>query len=405
MYKVFVRLTKLESLNISHNHMSLLTKDAYKMIPNVKSLDMSNNHLGGYLREISNQDMLINMTNLIYLNLSWNDITKLPRNILSGLSNLKSVSLAYNSLSYLNISFEYLTSLSILDLRQNKIVSLPIKLLEQIKEINDGSIDLSNNPIEISCDNLEFLNWIIANPAYFKDLDSYTYKSHDAYKVLTNKDLVATVEKLRDVCKTEKKYVSLIIALSLLTLTFIILLIIGIMYRYRWRIQYLFYMAKAHYKGYGQVNPPCRVYKYDAFISYAGDDLLFVKNELIVELEDKFAYSLCIHQRDFVPGHYVAENILHAIKDSKTTIAVLSNNFLDSRWCIYEFNMARMESIYSRHGHKVVLCIKYGDIDMGRVSREMLDCLESQTFLEYPEDETQKAYFWEMLNKTLKDNL
>ena len=400
--KLSVKLTKLESLNISHNRISLLMKDANKMIPNVKCLDLSNNVLGDYLKDMPDQELLINLTNLRYLNLSGNSITKLPRNIFSGLPNLKFVSLAYNSLSNFNISFKTLTSLSKLDLRQNKIVTLPIKLLDQIKRTKDGCIDLSNNPIEISCENLEFLNWIMINPGYFKDLDSYTYKSHDAHKVLTQKDFLATVENLRAVCKTKKNYVSLIIAFSLLILIFIILLIIGIMFRYRWRIQFLYYMAKAHFKGYRQVEESCGVYKYDAFIPYAEDDHNFVKNELIMELEEKAGYSLCIHQRDFVPGHYVAENILNAITNSKTTIAVLSNNFLDSKWCIYEFNMARMESIYSRNGHRVALCIKYGDVDMGRISSEMLDCLESQTFLEYPEDETQRPYFWEMLDKTLK---
>ena len=47
----------------------------------------------------------------------------------------------------------------------------------------------------------------------------------------------------------------------------------------------------------------------------------------------------------FSPGNYIAENILHAIRNSKKIVIVLSNDFLDSNRCMYEFNTARMESI------------------------------------------------------------
>jgi hypothetical protein len=44
------------------------------------------------------------------------------------------------------------------------------------------------------------------------------------------------------------------------------------------------------------------VYTYDAFVSYADEELRFVKYQMIEELEKKAGLSLCIHHRDYIPG-------------------------------------------------------------------------------------------------------
>ena len=163
-------------------------------------------------------------------------------------------------------------------------------------------------------------------------------------------------------------------------------------------------MAKARYRGYDMIDDHQVEYRYDAFISYAADDYLFIKDEIIVELEENFGLSLCIHQRDFLPGNYIAENILQAIKNSRMIVIVLTNHFLKSKWCIYEFNMARMESIYSRNDENVVFCLMLEDIDTGHLSPDLIETLESETFLKYPQVDTEKPYFWDMLKTALANN-
>ena len=165
-------------------------------------------------------------------------------------------------------------------------------------------------------------------------------------------------------------------------------------------------MAKTRYRGYEHLRDAeeRNVYKYDAFISYYHEDYLFVKNELIAELEEKHGLSLCVHQRDFLAGNYIAENILEAIKSSRMTVILLTDKFLKSKWCMYEFNMARMESIYSRDGENVIFCIMLEKIERKHISRELLECLEKETFLEYPDDQNDKPYFWEMLKAALSSN-
>ena len=111
---------------------------------------------------------------------------------------------------------------------------------------------------------------------------------------------------------------------------------------------------------------------------------------------------MCLHQKDFLPGSYIAENILKAIKRSRIILTVLSPAFLDSKWCMYEFNMARMEGIYGRDGENVVFVVMYEEIDISRISEEMRECLESESYLAYPQEE--RHYFWEMLIPSLLGN-
>ena len=111
--------------------------------------------------------------------------------------------------------------------------------------------------------------------------------------------------------------------------------------------------------------------------------------------------SLCLHQKDFLPGQDIAGNIVHAVRNSKITLVVLSPEFLQSKWCIYEFNMARMEGIYSREGENVIYIVMYKPIDVTLVSPEMRECLESESYSPYPDTEEERPYFWRMLIRAL----
>ncbi len=90
--------------------------------------------------------------------------------------------------------------------------------------------------------------------------------------------------------------------------------------------------------------------KFDAFISYysSGDssDNKFVKNQLHPKLESEHSipFKLCIHDRDFAAGTLILTNIMNAIKNSNSAIAVLSQNYVKSRWCKEEFEECVEES-------------------------------------------------------------
>ena len=286
-----------------------------------------------------------------------------------------------------------------------QLSSLPVRILQQMEETASRThreilIDLSNNTLELTCENMDFLKWVADHPNHFESIDSYTYrlKGHNIVLSLTElKTMIASVDKS---CNT---YVGVIIVSTMFIVGVSTSIVIGIAYRFRWRLRYLYYMAKARYRGYDQIPNAQIEYRYDAFISYSNEDYRFTKDELVEELEGNYGLNLCIHQRDFIPGNYIAENILQAIKNSRMVVIILTQQFLKSKWCIYEFNMARMESIYSRNGENVIFCILLEDIDTKHLSPELIQTLENETFLKYPEEEHEKPYFWEMLKKALSN--
>ena len=81
--------------------------------------------------------------------------------------------------------------------------------------------------------------------------------------------------------------------------------------------------------------------EFDAFVSYCHEDNEWVRQELQPRLEDCHPlFRLCLHERDFVAGAAVADNISAAISTSRRMVLLLSRAFLRSHWCYMEFRQA-----------------------------------------------------------------
>ncbi|XP_035689347.1 uncharacterized protein LOC118424733 [Branchiostoma floridae] len=79
--------------------------------------------------------------------------------------------------------------------------------------------------------------------------------------------------------------------------------------------------------------------KYHVFFCYSSADAPWVKN-MIQKLEsDELGFKCCFHERDFLPGMAIIDNIIRSIQKSQKTVFVLSRDFVDSRWCNFERQM------------------------------------------------------------------
>ena len=87
--------------------------------------------------------------------------------------------------------------------------------------------------------------------------------------------------------------------------------------------------------------------EYDAFICYDENDADFAHVTIIRELEEKPVppFKLHVHQRDFKAGYEIMWNILNAIKKSNTAIIVMSQNFVNEKWCREEFKLCYGENL------------------------------------------------------------
>nr|XP_022301943.1 toll-like receptor 6 [Crassostrea virginica] len=272
-----------------------------------------------------------------------------------------------------------------------------------LKEQTNISLNLLNNPLRCDCKTLDFLQWMVKERKlgkirfpHFRDY-ACTKSSSDR-KVLKFTNIDIQIEELIKQCSS---YTTLFFIIASLIILFLAVLSAGLIYRVRWKLRYFYYMTKSRYHGYKAVRGDDQSnLKYDAFVSYAGEDRQFVL-KMISKLEGEKNIRLCIHHRDFVPGYDIAENIITAVNKSKKTIIILSPNYIKSSWCMYELHIAKMEEIYSREKENVLFLVFYEAVPADKIPLKIMDVINQKSYTEFPNDEYGNTVFWNRLGEAL----
>ncbi|KAF1480350.1 Leucine-rich repeat-containing protein 40, partial [Megadyptes antipodes antipodes] len=142
-----MQLSHLKSLLLHHNELSHLP-DGFGQLVNLEELDLSNNHL----TDIPTSFALL--INLVRLNLACNQLRNLPADI-SAMKSLRQLDCTKNYLETVPSKLATMASLEQLYLRKNKLRSLPeFPSCKLLKELHAGE-----NQIEIlNAENLKHLN-------------------------------------------------------------------------------------------------------------------------------------------------------------------------------------------------------------------------------------------------------
>ncbi|XP_071764575.2 toll-like receptor 1 [Centroberyx gerrardi] len=147
--------------------------------------------------------------------------------------------------------------------------------------------------------------------------------------------------------------------------------------------------------------------EFHAFVSYSQHDAEWVQNFLLPNLEGPAGgLHICHHEKNFVPGKTIIENIIRCVEKSRRSVFVLSAHFVKSEWCHYELYFASHHRL-SRGPDSVVLVLleplpqylipsKYYQLKamMGR-----------HTYLEWPQDKAKHRLFWANLRAALQADL
>ena len=125
----------------------------------------------------------------------------------------------------------------------------------------------------------------------------------------------------------------IIIPVSVLALIAIIITVVTVFYIKRKRRR----LAEEN------VAYPKRNRQYDAFVSYfsegSNEDRLFVRRILQPRMEEQTLppFRLFFHERNFRADRLIYANILDAINKSNCAIVIMSQEYVNSRWCREEF--------------------------------------------------------------------
>ncbi|PVD33557.1 hypothetical protein C0Q70_04814 [Pomacea canaliculata] len=357
--------------------------------------------------------------NLRYLSLSSNSISSIDKPELSLYSNtIKKLP---------DGAFNHFVNLTILRLDDN--------LLSEIRETTFSVrtrqrlrvLDLSGNPYTCTCSLRWFRSWLMDERQKFVNFpEGYTCASFSSssseqvgkaavmadgledskydsnWSDVSNPQLQPILQRVQKLfyrprqnhpvltdSEKEKSSTSLLTAVLAAVLV-VFMLTFLVLYKYRWHIRLALYEAF-------RVNPqrrrrqPEREYEYDVFVSYANEDVDWVRQELIPTLEGRHGLRLCIHQRDFPVGGNIIDNISTCVHASKRVLFVLSPHFARSRWC--QFELVFCQNYVMERDDVLVLTL------LAPISgRDMTDAISAMfkttTYLAWGEEDDARKAFW-----------
>ena len=399
-------VTNLLNLKLSWNSCDNMSNDVFDQMVNLIELNLTRNFIERFLREDTEGRIFKHLKGLKYLLLADNKLRYLPTKLFQGLVSLKGIDLSYNFLTQIDVQFAVSSPLQYLDLSNNLLNKIGPNIMQKFDNVAKMNLsldkyylDLSNNKLSCACSDVDFISWVSRTKVQFIDFEDAVC----TYKNGKSRRLRKAAQIYSDLIKDCADYTTLIIISCLGLVLFLIITLCGVIFRYRWDLRYLYYSIKLRINGNKILinQEDDEDYKFDAFVSYASENARFVKNDLVPELEDRRQFRLLVHDRDFRAGEFVNDNIMQAITSSRKTLILMSKGFLKSEWCIFEMNMARMESI--KTGRNVVCLIKLEDVPVDGLPLEILDIIRQQTYIERPTNEDHMDMFWDRVQSALKN--
>ena len=336
-----------------------------------------------------------NLTMLRHLSLRYMNILRLQSGMFHGTEQLIYLDLRHNSIdSIRDDTINYLCNLNLLDMSYNAIQSINRTNLPRVD--HKLTLKLSYNEWLCDCSLLWFrelmgktsenttidddrVNYRCASPSYMKGVKVMDFHPSKSCIIHPLKQLYYMM------------------MYSSAAICFITLLFSNV-YRFRWYVYYMYINTKARIRGYKALND-FEEFKYDAFVCYNNDDIDWVVHTLRPSLESDHKLKLCIHDRDWLGGIDIVDNIQQSIGRSRKVVLIITNAFARSNWCQLELTMAQ-HRLFSEDRDNLILVMKEKILDCYMTPRLALQ-LKTQTYIEWDESEMGQKVFWKRLVKAI----
>lgn len=373
--------------------------------------------------EIIHNRTFYGLKSLEILQLNHNAITQLNGYEFHGIEGLHELYLQNNRISLIdNHTFVHLTQLQVLRLDHNKIIEINFWHLPKIST----ELRLSSNMWNCDCEFIEVfkeylkLNDVVRDKNKIKCGMQSTnetnalmnYKKIDGFVILAENSTqmctgAVAMDNVINGNLTLKKtilsttpmegYVPLLITTLGSFSAIIILTLLLFFFRQEMRVWFYSKFGIRLFYRTSDMDKNERDKLFDAFISYSSKDEAFVIEELAPLLENGDpSYKLCLHYRDFPVGAYIGDTIVQAVESSRRTIMVLSENFIKSEWCRFEFKSAHHQVLRDRRKRLIVILL--GDVPQKDLDPDIRLYLKTNTYLQWGD-----KLFWEKLRFALPD--
>ncbi|KAH8266607.1 hypothetical protein KR018_002939 [Drosophila ironensis] len=302
-----------------------------------------------------------------------------------GYGNVSGLLLSDNELTTLGAGEQLPTTLNHLDVRRNRISTFSEEFVEFLQQPNNSmTLSLSGNPIVCDCDALSLLFFVRSNPQRVVDISDFT-------------------------CPGQKKLFQQMEAFELCpSYVLLISCVVGGLVIVACLITVFYLMFQQELKIWLYNNNLCLWWvseeeldkdkTYDAFISYSHKDEELI-SKLLPKLESgPHPFRICLHDRDWLVGDCIPEQIVRTVDDSKRVIIVLSQHFIDSVWARMEFRIAYQATLQDKR--KRIIIILYKELEhMNGIDSELRAYLKLNTYLKWGD-----PLFWSKLCYAMPHN-
>ncbi|XP_029866168.1 toll-like receptor 1 [Aquila chrysaetos chrysaetos] len=412
------KLIQLETLILQRNKFESLSKVSFMTshMKSLKYLDISSNllsHDGGdvqcqWAESLTELDLSSNQlmdavfeclpVNIKKLNLQNNHITSVPKGM-AELKSLKELNLASNSLADLPGCSGF-TSLEFLNVEMNSILTPSADFFQSCPRVRE--LQAGHNPFKCSCELQDFIR-------LERQSGGKLFGWPAAYVCEYPEDLQGT--QLKDFHLTELACNTVLLLVTALLLTLVLVAVVAFLCIYLdvpWYVRMTWQWTQTKRRAWhSRPEEQETILQFHAFISYSERDSLWVKNELIPNLEKgEGCVQLCQHERNFVPGKSIVENIINCIEKSYKSIFVLSPNFVQSEWCHYELYFAH-HKLFSENSNSLILILlePIPPYIIPARYHKLKALMAKRTYLEWPKERSKRPLFWANLRAAISINL
>lgn len=281
--------------------------------------------------------------------------------------------------------FDLPVNVKLLTLSGNKLRIFPDAIQKHSDAIKSFKITISNNLWPCNCSVLPFKKWLSKHITQVSDINDVHCIYNNSTQSITN---LISIKEI-DLC-SYFEYALYIVSFGLIFLTASLMI-----FYYRHKIYFVSYMYSHCNYFYLLFCCDSQIEEeklYDCFISYSSTD-----REVTLAILDKFEnrppyYKFCIHERNWLPGRYITNNIVDSVKNSRKTLIIISEAFLKSEWFYMEFQAAYYQMLQDKKDRLIVI-LKGKLPDKNELDRDVLQVISTKTYLQWEE-----TWFWEKLS-------
>ncbi|XP_070770177.1 toll-like receptor 7 [Enoplosus armatus] len=388
----FKKLLNLTVLDISYNNLNFIPQDVFSGLPDkLSELYIKNNKLTHF-----DWEYLQLLRSLQVLDLSGNSLTDVPPILSNCTPSLKKLILHKNQilkltpdflkdayiLKYLDLSFNYIQHIDKSSFPDDVVSQMDMLLLHK-------------NSFLCTCNATWFIKWLnrttVTIPRLATDVTCATPAAQKDHPMISV-DLLAC----------QHPYLSIILytLMTSLVLSFITLSISS--HLFLWDVWYIYHFCRAKLKGYNRLYSQSSVY--DAFVIYDKEDpevSEWVMKEMCTHLEDRGdrRLTLCLEERDWIPGCPLIDNLSQSIHKSKRTVFILTGKYIKSGNFKTAFYMANQRLMDEKND--VIVLIFLEKVPCNSKYLRLRKRLYKRSVLEWPTNPQAQPYFWFSLRSVL----